>query len=86
MPARKPARKPVALRYLGDASGVPHISGIPSRDLSAADVRRLAHRHGLTVTAFAALATASGVFTEAASANPAADESPSADGKETHLG
>ncbi|MCC6619506.1 MAG: hypothetical protein IT341_10770 [Chloroflexi bacterium] len=82
MPAKKPAFEPElppALRYLGDASGQPHLSGIPSRDLSADDVSRLAHRHGLSVRAFVALACR-GPFTKAAL--PAADESPSADGKE----
>lgn len=83
MPAsKKPATGPVlspALHYTGDASGQPHLSGIPSRDLSADDVRRLAHTHGLSVPAFVALARR-GPFTEAAI--PAADEPSSADGKE----
>lgn len=40
MPATKPARpeSPPALRYVGDNS----ISGIPARDLSPADLERLA--------------------------------------------
>lgn len=77
MPAKKPAVEPEpcpALHYTGDGSGVPHINGIPSRDLSADQVRRRAHDLGLSVTAFVALAT-SGPFTEAAPANPAANSS-----------
>lgn len=83
MPAAKPAERACshALRYLGDPSGVPHISGIPSRDLSDAAVHRLASNFGLSVTAFVTLATR-GPFSEAAPAKPAADETPSADGKE----
>lgn len=77
-PAIEPELPP-ALHYLGDASGQPHMSGIPSRDLTPADVSRLARRLGLSVPAFVALACR-GPFTEAAL--PAADESPSADGKE----
>lgn len=84
MPAKKPAARPdvsPALRYLGDPSGVPHLSGVPSRDLSPDDVRRVAHDLGLSVPAFVSLACR-GPFTEAAL--PAADESPSsADGEET---
>lgn len=81
-PASGPVLPPAPLRgltYLGDDSGQPHLSGIPSRDLSADDVRRLASLHGHSVPAFVALACR-GPFTEAAP--PAADESPSADGKE----
>lgn len=82
MPRPKPAARPElppALHYTGDASGQPHLSGIPSRDLTPADVSRLAHVHGLSLDAFVALATA-GPFT--LSALPAADEPPSADGEE----
>jgi len=82
MPAKPAARAPQsapALYYTGDASGAPHISGIPSVDLSSTEVTRLASAHGLTVTAFVALATG-GPFT--LSAPPAADEPPSADGEE----
>lgn len=84
MPASKPAVRALspALHYTGDASGQPHISGIPSRDLSPDDVDRVAKRLGLSVAAFVAVATGGGVFSEAAPATPAADESPSADGKE----
>lgn len=78
MTSKNPA---VALRYLGDPSGIPHLSGIPSRDLSAGEVRRHAHDLGLKADALVALAVSSGAFTTEA-ARPAADESPSADGKE----
>ena len=77
MPRTKPVTEPElppALHYTGDASGVPHLSGIPSRDLSADDVRRLAHDLGLSVAALVARATA-GPFTKAAPANPAAHSS-----------
>lgn len=51
----KPAREPVALYYTGNASGEPHIHGIPARDLTRADVARLAYvesvRTGKRVTA-----------------------------------
>jgi hypothetical protein len=78
----RPSRsQAVALRYLGDESGVPHLSGIPSRDLSAAEVRQHAHDLGLKADALVALAVGSGAFTTEA-ARPAADESPSADGEE----
>lgn len=64
-----------SLRYTGDASGVPHISGIPSRDLSADDVRRLAHRLGLPPRVLVARLVA-GPFTEAApAAKSSADDS-----------
>lgn len=82
MSAKKPASEPElppALHYTGDASGQPHLSGIPSADLSSAEVARLATAHGLSVDAFVALAT-SGPFTTVRL--PAADESPSADGEE----
>jgi hypothetical protein len=84
MPASKPAVRALspALHYLGDPSGQPHVSGIPSRDLAPDDVSRVAQRLGLSVAAFVELATSRGVFSEAAPAKPAADESPSADGKE----
>ena len=84
MPSRKPAKRsePLsALHYTGDASGVPHISGIPSRDLSADDVRRLAHRLGLQPAALAALLTR-GPFTAARplpAANSSADDSEKGD-------
>lgn len=58
MPEAKPAagsEPQPALYYTGDASGEPHIHGIPARDLTAADVERLAFvettRTGETVTA-----------------------------------
>lgn len=38
----QPASEPVALYYTGDASGEPHINGIPARDLTAHDLDRLA--------------------------------------------
>jgi hypothetical protein len=60
MPPKKPASAPErspALQYTGDPSGQPHISGIPSRDLSADEVPRLAHQHGMTVAEFVAMAT-----------------------------
>jgi hypothetical protein len=82
MPRKKPAACH-ALHYLGDASGVPHLSGVPSRDLSAGDLHRLAHNLGTTCAALVASAVRSGAFTEADPASPAADESPSADGEET---
>lgn len=63
----------VALRYLGDESGVPHLSGIPSRDLSAAEVRQHAHDLGLKPAALVALAQSSGAF--AARPLPAANSS-----------
>lgn len=63
-----------SLRYTGDASGVPHISGIPSRDLSAADVRRLAHRLGLPPRVLVARLVA-GPFTAAPAAKSSADDS-----------
>lgn len=77
MPAKKPAVEPEpchALHYLGDESGTPHLGGIPSRDLTADDVRRLSHDLGLSVSDFTALALG-GPFTEAAPANPAANSS-----------
>ena len=38
----QPASEPVALYYTGDASGEPNIHGIPARDLTEADIERLA--------------------------------------------
>lgn len=38
----QPAGEPVALYYTGDASGEPHINGVPARDLTNADLERLA--------------------------------------------
>ena len=78
MPSPKPASGPGcshALHYLGDESGVPHLSGIPSRCLSTAEVRRYAHNLGLTPKALTGLAVKSGVFTEAARPLPAANSS-----------
>lgn len=40
---RQPARDPVALYYTGDATGEPHIHGVPARDLTRSDVARLAY-------------------------------------------
>ena len=77
MPAPKPVSGPEpchALHYLGDPSGQPHLSGIPSRDLSADDLHRLAPRFGLKPAALAALLV-KGPYTEAAPANPAANSS-----------
>lgn len=48
MPDAKPAAgsepqpEPVALFYTGDESGEPSIHGVPARDLTAADIDRLA--------------------------------------------
>lgn len=70
MHAKKPASEPElppALHYTGDESGQPHISGVPSTDLSADEVARLAHTHGMTVAAFVAMAT-SGPFKTAGTA------------------
>ena len=36
-----PRSAAVTLRYLGDASGEPHIAGFPARDLSDNDLARL---------------------------------------------
>ena len=84
MPSRKPASgsEPChALHYTGDASGQPHISGVPSRDLSADDLHRLASRFGLKPASLVALLTR-GPFTEAAPATPAANSSADDSGKE----
>ena len=66
MPAPKP---PQGLTWIGDGSRF--IPGVPARDLTADEVAHL--RPELI---------ASGLYIEAASATPTADESPSADGKE----
>lgn len=54
-PEPQPAGQPVALYYTGDASGEPYIHGVPARDLTEADLDRLAFvestRDGKTVTA-----------------------------------
>ena len=64
-----PATKPPkGLTWIGDGSRF--IPGVPARDLTADEV---ANRPELI---------ASGLYIEAASATPTADESPSADGKE----
>ena len=50
----QPASEPIALYYTGDESGADHIHGIPARDLTRADMDRLAFvestREGKTVT------------------------------------
>lgn len=87
MATDKPAAGPV-LSYAGDAAGVPSVPGIPCRDLDAGDLSRLAgdsfvrRRYARTANDLAAFLVKTGVFTKAASARPAADVSPSADGKE----
>jgi hypothetical protein len=72
----------MSLRYVGDGIG---LSGFPARDLSNADLRRLTakpyvrRRYGRTVAAITRALLATPLYQ---AARPAADESPSADGKE----
>lgn len=76
------------LRYIGDGSG---LSGFPARDLSSADLSRLARdpfirrryaKHASALARVLCEVRVNGVPLYAPAARPAADESPSADGKE----